>query len=271
MEVEPYFADPPVGGADGDPKFDHVSVRRAIRSAKTVEAFRGAYELLEPLLTAVSASQLACETGVWQWCVNWAVARYRRQTWADPYEEARRTCMLYLQCLCDVFESPRWSSVTTATDLLALGPEKIDCILGIYLPMDKANAFYRLVGPGSSLPGMPWYCKLHSDQELLSCGLVPSQLKTNPTMNRRYKLLVDACNYHHSTVTAPSSVSSLSSGGPSSSSASLSSVGAGDGTLLVGATWYHLYGLPEPAHMPEDGLGDVLDYFGDEPAVNPLT
>ena len=178
----------------------HEAMQKLIRAARDVSDFEIAFNRTDYMMERTHQAQIAHGGGRWDWCVQWAVARYHQEAWTDVFELDRKTCLLLLECLYRHYEpdkeDPSDFKTLHALDVCKeFGTDKIDRILTIFLPMDKANAFYKMTAPGQVHPGLSWYCKLHTVQELTEHGVTPNENGKGP-LNRRYVQLVQLANQY---------------------------------------------------------------------------
>ena len=182
------------------PRPTHSELQKLIRLAKDVTDFDILYNKMDFMLERVNRAQVEYGKGRWEWCVRWAVARYHQQMWADVYEMDRKTVLLLLEYLWRRHQpdqdDPEDFKTLSATEVCKeFGTDKIDRILNIFLPMDKANAFYKMAPRGNPQPppGLKWYSKLHTSQDLEARQVEPSENGKGP-LNRRYMQLLWLAN-----------------------------------------------------------------------------
>ena len=168
------------------PKAEHEKMRQMIFAAKTVQDLKLASSQIAFTKMMDRVATMQKKFGdPWVWSVCWANARQNEETWADPPEEARWTALKLLQCLYnlykDEFDSEQGPSAATKEEVFGtFGPASIARMLKIFLPMDKANAFYKM----DDGEGVHWYCKNYP-QERQAAG-VPENANGMGALNKRY-------------------------------------------------------------------------------------
>lgn len=182
---------------------DHEELQQRIRNARTVDEFNNLYVDMDIIFQRVHGEQMAFGN-VWNWCVGWAVQRFKdsKKSWSLEREKDRKTSLLLLEYLWRRYEPdvedgrPDFKTFKTLSkyDVVKhFGTEKIDRILGMFLPMDRANCFYKMTPPGASVPGFSWYSKVHTDLD--KYGVTPNA-SGKGLLNRRYVLLTQLCNQY---------------------------------------------------------------------------
>lgn len=177
----------------------HADLQKRIRCATDVTDFDLLYNDMDFIMERVNRAQL--EHGKrWDWSVVWAIARYHQEEWAIMYELDRKTVLLLLEYLFRRYQpdqdDPQDFKTLSATDVTKeFGADKIDRIMNIFLPMDKANAFYKMAPRGNPQPppGLAWYSKIHTAQDLEACKVQPNENGKGP-LNRRYIQLMWLAN-----------------------------------------------------------------------------
>lgn len=179
----------------------HAEFLKRIRNATHIEDFELIYNQLDFMIEEVNRAQMNYENGDrWQWSIGWAVARYRQHSWSNSFEMHRKTVLKFVECLWrryqpDPDDPPSNRTLTESDIVKEFGVDNVDRILGIFLPMDKANAFFKMTPliANSVRPGLSWYSKFHSKELLRQQGVIENANGRGP-LNRRYIQLYYLCN-----------------------------------------------------------------------------
>lgn len=211
---------------------DFGSIRIDIEKADCITEFDSLHGVLDGFITAFYEAQ--CKHGTdfeqrWKFCVRWAVACSRSKPWAADYEYYRKTVLLLLEYLFRRLEQ----GILSRDDVFErFGTTKIARILYIFLPVDKANAFFKMRqdndDPNSPI-GLSWYHKFHSRDELE--GIVRNR-SGKGALNWRYKELFDRANKYLAEKRAEFPLK----------------------YLRIGEDWEHLF---DPENPPAEGEYDV--------------
>ena len=153
---------------------------------KCVKALRRVYDdqSFIDMIDRVSAAQQ--EFGdPWLWSVLWANARQQQHDWAKLPEESRKTVLLVLQALYNKYEAEMEAPGGPSEELRkqifgTFKTEPIARILKVFLPMEKANAFYKM----NEGKGLHWYCRAFP-KERQDKG-VPENANDKGPLNKRY-------------------------------------------------------------------------------------
>lgn len=98
---------------------------------------------------------------------SWAVSFYRKFQ-KNPNDEElnkvnlyRKTCLKLLYDLVDYWKKHDFGKEIELLIKNIFGIYRLKRILAICLPMDKAQALYKMQEPCNPKPGMPWFSELH--------------------------------------------------------------------------------------------------------------
>lgn len=161
----------------------------AVQTCRTIEDFVLVYDstpfqqLLNVLRQSRSASGAAdADT----WAMDWAV---RMRTALDgpdfDVNQCRRTVLKLLYELCNAWTDDTNESVTETSIVNIFQGHRVETILLLTLPLDRAQCLYAMKYPCTNQFGMHWVSSTHVDNDPIWRDRL-SMVDGLPTMNKRF-------------------------------------------------------------------------------------
>lgn len=165
---------------------DYTELRQMMREAQTIRDFLAIYDSPQYQAALRRLRQAATsEIDVWAWAKAWAI-RMRNEDMdeqAVAWNQDRGVCLLQLYEICDRVSH----GVLTEHDVVeGYSGHRVVNVLQYCLPMDRAQALYKMQYPGATKLGMHWIAKQQLTEEwkkILGDG--------RPTLNKRILMLIN--------------------------------------------------------------------------------
>jgi hypothetical protein len=166
-----------------------AQVLDAIQACRSIEDFVQVYnstafqQLLTVLKQSLSTSSAAdADT----WARDWAV---RMRTALDgpdfDVNQCRRTVLKLLYELCNAWQDNANESVTETSIVSIFQGPRVETILLLTLPLDRAQCLYAMKYPSTNQFGMHWVSSTHVENDPIWRDRL-SMVDGLPTMNKRF-------------------------------------------------------------------------------------
>jgi len=165
----------------------------SIRNCEAIRDFIDVYDagVVYACLERMRTAQRLSGKSVEQWAEGWAKSLYQGAEDAKTLNRDRKLSLELLYTLLNKYKGDKVAATLTAENIIVdFGVQRIMGILGLCLPMDRANALYNMTLPGASEPGMHWVSEVH----LVRDAEWADRMKDYdgfPTMNKRFLWLME--------------------------------------------------------------------------------
>lgn len=134
---------------------------------RTIEDFVRVYDTHGvQLMNIIRRSLTESRTDADTWAMNWAI---RMRTALDgpdvELNQYRRTALKLLYELCNAWRDEKNTSVTETSIVQIFQGHRVENILSLTLPLDRAQCLYNMKYPSSNQYGMHWVSSIHVDND----------------------------------------------------------------------------------------------------------
>jgi hypothetical protein len=141
---------------------DHEELKRQIRQCERIDEFEQVYDSapFQRTLRTIRVAQGIAPVD--EWAKDWSI-RMRREAAADvELNECRRTAVTFVYELCNRWKDEECEDVTDESLVKDFKGHRLTNILQLVLPMDRAQALYKMIYPGKTAYGMHWVSEAHA-------------------------------------------------------------------------------------------------------------
>jgi hypothetical protein len=166
-----------------------AQVLDAVQGCGPIEDFVRVYDsaAFQQLLTVLRQSQSASGAAdADTWARDWAV-RMRTSLDGPDFDvnQCRRTVLKLLYELCNAWQDDANESVTETSIVKIFQGPRVETILLLTLPLDRAQCLYAMKYPSTNQFGMHWVSSTHVDNDPIWRDRL-SMVDGLPTMNKRF-------------------------------------------------------------------------------------
>jgi len=173
---------------------DFKTVLNEVKSCEEIDEFIEMYEpggVVHDCLDCIRASLRASGKSVDEWAEDWAKSLYQDDENAKNLNKYRKLSLELLYTLCNRYKGEKKPQTLTAANVVDdFGDKRIMGIVGLCLPMDRANALYNMMLPGQARPGMHWVSEIHVARDPEWAQRM-SNYDGIPTINKRFFWLLE--------------------------------------------------------------------------------
>jgi hypothetical protein len=179
---------------------DHAELKERIKQCERIDEFEQVYDsaAFQRTLRTIRVAQGVAPVD--EWSKDWAI-RMRAEAAADvELNECRRTALNFVYELCNRWKDDECEDVTDESLVKEFKGHRLINILQLVLPMDRAQALYRMIYPFKAAYGMHWVSELQAAQPVVTTDDATTTTTWGQlvqaeggiyTMNKRYLWLMD--------------------------------------------------------------------------------
>jgi hypothetical protein len=159
-----------------------------VQSCRSIEDFVKVYDspAYQQLLNVMRQSWIASGVDADTWAGQWAVRMRTALNGPDfDLNQCRRTVIKLLYGLCDAWRDETNPSVTEASIVRTFQGHRVENILLLTLPLDRAQCLFAMKYPSTNQFGMHWVSSIHVDDDPVWRGRL-SEVDGLATMNKRF-------------------------------------------------------------------------------------